>query len=150
MFHMKVPSHLWGEYMLIACYLINHVPSSILKFRTLYFILYPTSDLFSMIPWVFECVCFLHVHHPENKLAQALKCVSMGISKIQKGYKCFHPPSHKYYVNSDVTFFEHTPYFASHGTSLDKSLLAVPAPIPVSSPLEFSSLPIASDDLTIC
>lgn len=99
-----------------------------------------------MISWVFGCVCFLHVHHLENKLAQALKCVSMRIP----GFKSFHPPSHKYYANSDVTFFEHTRYFASHGTSLDKSLLAVPAPILVFSPLEFSSLPIASDDLTIC
>ena len=93
-----------------------------------------------MIPWVFGCVCFVHVHHLENKLSpHALKCVFVGYSRTQKGYKCF-PPPHKFYVSADVTFFESSPCFSPNGTSLDGSILETSTPIPVFFPPESSFL----------
>ena len=53
MFHMQIPSRFWGEAVLTACYLINRLPSSILKFKTTYSTLYPDKELFSIIPQVF-------------------------------------------------------------------------------------------------
>ena len=46
----------------------------------------------------------------------ALKCVFLGYSSIQKGYKCYDPISQKLYVSLDVTFFEHTPYYSLQGS----------------------------------
>ena len=45
-FHMKIPSRFWGEAVLIACYLINHLPSSFLKFKTPYSTLYLDREFF--------------------------------------------------------------------------------------------------------
>ena len=55
----------------------------------------------------------------------------IGYSSIKKGYKCFHPPTKKFFVFADVTFVEKDSYFAQpycqRGTSLmedkDKDLL---------------------------
>ena len=90
------------------------------------------------------------MHHPENKLSpRALKCVFIGYSRTQKGYKCFHPTSHKFYVSADVTFFESTPYFSPHGTSLYESMLEAPAPMPMFSPPESSSPSPASNEIDV-
>ena len=37
----------------------------------------------------------------------------MGYSSTQKGYKCYHPPSKKFFVSADVTFSESESYFGS-------------------------------------
>ena len=62
---------------------------------------------------IFGCVSFVHVPSGDRgKLdPRALKCVFIGYSSTQKGYKCYHPPFHKFFVSRDVTFFEHTSYF---------------------------------------
>ena len=39
------------------------------------------------------------------------KCLFVGYSATQKGYKCYHPPSRKVFVSMDVTFFEQEAYF---------------------------------------
>lgn len=36
----------------------------------------------------------------------------------QRGYKCFHPPTQKFYVTIDVTFYEDACYFSPTNTSL--------------------------------
>jgi hypothetical protein len=40
-----------------------------------------------------------------------LKCAFIGYSSTQMGYKCYHPPSRKYFVSRDVTFHEQESYF---------------------------------------
>lgn len=44
-------------------------------------------------------------------LHSILRGVFVGHSSTQKGYKCFHPPSKKFFVSRDVTFHEEEPYF---------------------------------------
>lgn len=67
------------------------------------------SRLTSDLPlWVFRCVAYVHIHnHNRDKLdPRAIKCVFLGYSPTQKGYKCFDPNKNHFFVTMDVTFFE--------------------------------------------
>lgn len=50
--------------------------------------------------------------------ARALKCVFIGYGTHQKRYKCYHPPTQKYFVTMNVTFYEDTCYFIPNDTRL--------------------------------
>ena len=58
-------------------------------------------------------MAFVHVHNQNRgKLDPwALKCFFVGYSSTHKGYKCYHPPSKRFYVSVDVTFHEQKSYF---------------------------------------
>ena len=110
-----------GDALLTATYLINRMPSRVLDFKTpLEALSPPLSASKGVFPKVFGCVCFVHVHGPpQGKLdPRALKCVFVGYSPTQKGYKCYHPPSRKQFVSMDVTFFETQSYFSTSQTPL--------------------------------
>ena len=44
---------------------------------------------------------------------KALKCVFLGYSRLQKGYRCFSPDLNKYVVSTDVVFSKDTPFYSS-------------------------------------
>ncbi|KAL9420128.1 hypothetical protein AB3S75_037830 [Citrus x aurantiifolia] len=117
MFTTKVPKYLWGEAILTATYLINRMPSRVLNFQpplTVFKKFFPMTRLTSDLPLkVFGCVAFVHIHnHNRDKLdPRAVKCVFLGYSPTQKGYKCFDPNKQKYFVTMDVTFFESQSFF---------------------------------------
>lgn len=105
--HHNVPSRFWGDALLTACHLINRMPSSVLQDQIPYSILNPEHDLYPIPLRVFGCTCFVHDLNPgKDKLsAKSLKCIFLGYSRIQKGYRCFCPQLQRYIVSSDVTFF---------------------------------------------
>lgn len=111
-------SKFWEEAITNAVYLLNRVPTSVLKFQT------PLDKLASFVtipshlklpPRVFGCVVFVHLQkHLRTKLdPYAIKCVFVGYHPFQKGYRCYHPQSHKFYVTMDVTFSEHEMFYSS-------------------------------------
>lgn len=128
MFTNNVPKYLWGEALLTATYLINRMPSRVLKFQAPRDILsksHPhilsfTSDLPLKI---FGCTAFVHIQKQQrSKLdPQSLKCVLLGYSSHQKGYKCYSPLTRKIYTTMDVTFFENQPYFPKTTTQGENS-----------------------------
>lgn len=70
--------------------------------------------------------------------ARAIKCVFLGYSRVQKGYRCYSPSTLRFYTSADVTFFEDVPYFPNLGvpeTNLDQVF-----PIPYSESVESSPL----------
>ncbi|KAL4032338.1 hypothetical protein IC575_005409 [Cucumis melo] len=76
---------------------------------------YPSTRLILEVPLrVFGCIAYVHNFGPKqtkfNPRAQA--CVFVGYPLNQRGYKCFHLPSKKYFVTMDVTFCEDRPYFS--------------------------------------
>ena len=48
----------------------------------------------------------------QDKLsAKAKKCVFLGYSWLQRGYRCYSPNTHRYFVSADVTFSENSSMF---------------------------------------
>ena len=117
MFSTNVPKHFWGEAVLTAAYLINRMPSRVLKFQTPYQTLlksFPNTKILSNLdPKVFGCSVFVHIHQPHrSKLdPRSIKCIFLGYSSHQKGYKCNSPITKRVYNSMDITFFEHIPYY---------------------------------------
>ena len=57
---------------------------------------------------VFECIVYVHVlDELQTKLdPKAKKCVFIGYSLKQKGYKCYNLVTHQVRVSKDVVFYE--------------------------------------------
>lgn len=128
--HHNVPLHFWGDALLTACYLINRMPSSVLQGQSPYSILFQGEDPYHLPLRVFGCTCFVHDHTPgKDKLKpKSIKCVFLGYSRLQKGYKCYDPTTKKYHISADVTFFESSPYFSSsiENTQSISNVLPIP------------------------
>ena len=112
MFQMNVPKYLWSEAVMTAAYLINLMPSRILGMKAPIELLLGQRE-FKVPPRVFGCVCFVKDHRPSmGKLdPQAVKCVFVGYSSTQRGYKCWDPIGKRLFVSMDVTFREFEPYY---------------------------------------
>ena len=117
MFTMNVAKHFLGEAILTSTYLINRMPSKTLQFQTPFQKLirvYPNTQIMSTLPpKIFGCTTFVHIHqHNRSKLKpKANKCLPLGYSPTQKGYKCHSLATKKFYVTLDVTFFKNQPFF---------------------------------------
>ena len=73
----------------------------------------------------------------------------MGYSCLQKGYRCYCPTFQRYFVSTDVTFFENAPFslslpITSQGEDDDllvytvsslASLAPTPTPVPIKPPI---------------
>ena len=46
---------------------------------------------------------------------QAVKCIFVGYSSTQKGYKCWDPIGKRLFVSMNVTFREEEPYYTKKG-----------------------------------
>nr|KYP46624.1 Retrovirus-related Pol polyprotein from transposon TNT 1-94 [Cajanus cajan] len=104
MLNANVPVHHWGDAILTSCFLINRMPSSSLENKIPYSIIYPKEPLFHVSPRVFGCTCFVHNVSPglDKLSARAIKCVFLGYSRLQKGYKCYSPDDQAVYVGEWV------------------------------------------------
>nr|CAN76133.1 hypothetical protein VITISV_036298 [Vitis vinifera] len=131
--HSNVLFRFWGDVVLTACYLINRMPSSVLHDQIPHSLLFPDQPLYFLPPRVFGCTCFVHILTPkQDKLsAKAMKCLFLGYSRLQKGYRCYSLETHRYFISADVTFFEDSPFFSTTSESLPVSEVL---PIPIVSP----------------
>ena len=69
---------------------------------------------------VFECECYVHLYpNQTNKLSpRALKCVFVGYSNTQKGYKCYYPTGWRILLSLDVTFNERNHFYQQNRNQL--------------------------------
>ena len=74
------------------------MPSSMLHDQIPHSLIFPDQPLCFLPPRVFSCTCFVHIVTPrQDKLsAKATKCIFLGYSRLQKGYHCYFPQTHKY------------------------------------------------------
>ncbi|KAM1425821.1 hypothetical protein TB2_017749 [Malus domestica] len=114
MLQMSVPKKFWSHGVLTAAYVINRLPSKVLKFKAPLETLNGRKINLSHLR-VFGCVCFVHIQtlHRDKLDPRAVRCLFLGYSSVQKGYKCYDPKRRKLLVSRDVVFDEKTPFFAS-------------------------------------
>ncbi|RVX07744.1 Retrovirus-related Pol polyprotein from transposon RE1 [Vitis vinifera] len=58
-----------------------------------------------------------HLLETARALMFQMKCVFLGYSRLQKGYRCFSPDLNKYLVSTDVVFSKDTSFFSSPTSS---------------------------------
>ena len=118
LFQMKVPKHFWADAVFTACFLIDRMPSSVLQGEIPYSVLFFTRSLFLIKPQIFGSTCFIRDIRPQiTKLdPKSIKCVFLGYSRIQKGYRCYYPTLNRYLVSTDVTFVKNIPFFPASST----------------------------------
>ena len=110
--------------------------------------MFPNNLLFPIDPKVFGCTCFVRDVHPQvSKLdPKSVKCIFVGYSRVQKGYRRYCLTLRRYFVSIDVIFIETTPFslsspIASQGEDdnllvyIISSLAPTPAPVPVKPPI---------------
>ena len=104
---MKVPLHYWAEATTTAVYLMNRCT---------------TSGIHNLTPEethlkVFGCVCFVHIpQEVRTKMEpRSEKCIFIGYSMEQKGYKCYNPITKEVRVSRDVVFDELRPWYEDKG-----------------------------------
>uniref|UniRef100_A0A2N9J5R8 Integrase catalytic domain-containing protein n=1 Tax=Fagus sylvatica TaxID=28930 RepID=A0A2N9J5R8_FAGSY len=114
MLQMNVLKIFWADAVLTASYLLNRMPSRILKGN-------PNRDKLD---------------------PRAHKCIFLGYSRTQKGYRCYSPSLRKHFVSADVTFFEDIPYYSPQGRQLQESMLSAPV-IPTHVPFAPPTSPIS-------
>lgn len=123
MFTMHVPGTYWGEAVLTATYLINRMPSRVINFltpRQKLLELFPTTHLISELPLkTFGCVAYVLIpSHQRGKLdRRSHRCIFLGYSGTQKGYKCYCPITRKVFVALDIHFDEQHSYYLPKDTS---------------------------------
>ena len=116
LFDMNMPRFYWGEAVKSTAYLINRTPSQVIDFQT------PQHKLQSLLsiphipnlePRVFGCIVYVHIPKIlRNKLDPCAKrCVFVGYSEFQKGYRCYDPQTRKLHVTLDAYFRELEPYY---------------------------------------
>ncbi|KAM2668187.1 hypothetical protein EV2_019802 [Malus domestica] len=113
MLQMNVPKRFWSQGVMAAVYIINRLPSRVLDFKSPLEVMKGRKIDLSHLR-VFGCVCFTHVqpHHRDKLDPRALKCIFLGYSSTQKGYKCYDPQLRKMIVSKDVRFHETNPFFS--------------------------------------
>lgn len=113
LFQMNVPKKFWSQGILTATHLINRLPSRVLHMKSPFEIMKGRKSELSHLR-IFGCVCYVHIQaiHRDKLDAKAAKCVFLGYSTTQKGYKCYNPKTRKLVVSRDVRFDESSPFFS--------------------------------------
>ncbi|KAL0641354.1 hypothetical protein Bca4012_102580 [Brassica carinata] len=112
MYHANVPKRFWGDAVQTACYLINRIPTKVLKNLSPFEVLNKSKPYIDHLR-VFGCLCYVWVPGEQrNKLeAKSTKAMLIGYSVTQKGYKCYDPATRRVLVSRDVKFIETKGYY---------------------------------------
>nr|GEV23507.1 putative ribonuclease H-like domain-containing protein [Tanacetum cinerariifolium] len=112
-----VPKMFWPEALATSTYLLNRLPTKILKLKTPLETLEEYTKIppiLTLQPKVFGCTVFVHIPKSyRDKLDPcAEKCVFVGYGVNQKGYRCYNPKTRRMFTTMNCDFLE-TKYYYS-------------------------------------
>ncbi len=103
----NLPNYFWVQAVATPVYIMNRTPTTAVHGMT------PEEKFTGKKPdvshfRVFGCIAYVHVpNEKRSKLdPKAEKCIFIGYSLEQKGYRCFNPSIRKLQVSRDVMFDE--------------------------------------------
>jgi len=138
-----LPKTFWDEACLTSCYLINRLPTPLLKNQSPFQTLFKHTADYTFLK-IFGCACFPNLR-PYNSHKFSLRSkerIVLGYSPNHKGYKSYHIESGRMYISRDVVFHETKfPFVAA--SSHTESFAAQPAPFfpPLHIPAHTPTLP---------
>ena len=135
LFQSNVPIAYWSDCLLTAVFLINRIPSVLLKNVSPYELLTkrkPTYDFLRS----FGCLCYVSTLQKDRTkfTPRSQKCVFLGYSSGYKGYKVLHIESNCVSVSRNVVFHEnifpfHDNPISSASDVFSNTILPLPAHI---------------------
>ena len=116
----SMPHKFWDEAACTAVYLINRMPTPLLKFKSPYQLLFNQDPDYSFLR-TFGCMCYPYLrHYAATKLDSRSECCTfIGYSVFHHGYRCISITSVRLYISRDVIFSETVYPFAEK--SIDNS-----------------------------
>lgn len=114
LYHSKLPMQYWGECILTVTYLINRLPSTALKNKTPFEILYHKQPTYSHLR-SFGCLCFTTTvkGHKDKFEPRSTPHVFVGYPFNTKGYKVLNLETKRIHISRDVVFYENVFPFAT-------------------------------------
>lgn len=107
LFQSGMSNVFWGEAILYVVFLLNRLPSVVLKWKTPYQLLFGKIADYSRIKnfgWM--CYCTIVSPRRDKFSPKASKCVFMGFSPGKKGYNVYNLEEKRFMVSRDVIFIE--------------------------------------------
>ena len=105
----KLPFKFWWEPFHTAVYIINRLPSIVLKLLSPYEKLFKHQPNYDMLK-CFGCTCYPYLRdYNKHKFDyHSSKCIFLGYSSSHKGYKCLYPLGHlciaRHVIFDELTF----------------------------------------------
>ncbi|KAJ0550054.1 putative RNA-directed DNA polymerase [Helianthus annuus] len=108
-FEANIPKRFWGECILTAAYIINRLPSKVIKNKTPYELVWKQKPVYYHLR-VFGCLAyFRNTNTNGDKLEERGKPgIFLGYPQGIKGYKVYDIETKKIIVSRDVFFLENT------------------------------------------
>ncbi|KAM6542216.1 hypothetical protein CsatB_006663 [Cannabis sativa] len=102
----KMPLKYWSDAFQTSVYLINRLPTVVLKGKSPFEVLYSKVPDYKFLK-VFGSACFpcLRPYQTHKFQYHSVKCLNLGYSEVHKGYKCLSPQG-RIYISRNVTFNE--------------------------------------------
>jgi hypothetical protein len=107
-----MPKHFWVEVVATAVYLLNRAPTEGVHVA-------PHEAYFGCKPnmanlLVFKSIAYVHIPDKKRKKldSKSKKCILIGYSHEQKGYKCLNPMTREVGVRCDVMFDESASWYS--------------------------------------
>jgi hypothetical protein len=104
----RMPKSYWAEAVRTAVYIQNQIGDKVLPYEQ-YFGTKPNLRHLR----VFGSIAYVHIPKEKRKKldAKAEKCILVGYSDEQKGYKCYNPQTKQACVSRDVVFDESASWY---------------------------------------